>query len=366
MLMEIVRFLMVELVLIVIIMGTLFLVYGKDRPTKRFQLLIPVFLLLPMIFMIMGLQGGTSNLTVTIISTISGTSVVSISFILLVNRFIRPLHFKIETLERSAGEFIATSASLSETSRTLAEDTSMHAIALEETVSSLGQTEARTRLNASNAHRVNDLMTHEATPNFQKIMDHMGLMEKAMHESVGASEETAKVVKTIDEIAFKTNLLALNAAVEAARAGEAGSGFAVVADEVRNLAKQAADAARLTQDLIANSTTKIKEATSLFDQTTTAMNRNAVITGEVAELVGEITTSTSEQTEGIKQINHATNGMNEVIQRSAAAAHETAISADRLKEESEKINKLVEDLVKIVGKRKWGSITSGHVGYGIE
>jgi len=123
MLMEIIRFLIVELVLVVLIMGTLFLVYGKDRPTKRFQLLIPVFLLLPMIFMVMGLQGGTNNLTVTIISTISGAAIVSISFILLVNRFIRPLHFKIETLEQSATEFITASASLSETSRTLADDT---------------------------------------------------------------------------------------------------------------------------------------------------------------------------------------------------------------------------------------------------
>ena len=132
-----------------------------------------------------------------------------------------------------------------------------------------------TRQNADNARLANDMMMKEAAPNFHLIEERMGTMEKAMQASVSASEETAKVIKTIDEIAFQTNLLALNAAVEAARAGEAGAGFAVVADEVRSLAMRATEAAKNTQDLISNSTGRIKEATTIYGQVSEAMGKTA-------------------------------------------------------------------------------------------
>ncbi len=170
----------------------------------------------------------------------------------------RPISRVIDGLNEGAEQVTAAASQVATSSQHLADGSSNQASAIEETSSSLEEMSSMTRQNADNAQLANDMMMKEAAPNFQLISERMGTMEKAMQASVGASEETAKVIKTIDEIAFQTNLLALNAAVEAARAGEAGAGFAVVADEVRNLAMRATEAAKNTQDLITNSTGRIK------------------------------------------------------------------------------------------------------------
>ena len=206
-----------------------------------------------------------------------------------------------------------------------------------------------TRQNANNAQLANDMMLKEAATNFQMIGERMEIMEKAMQASVSASEETAKVIKTIDEIAFQTNLLALNAAVEAARAGEAGAGFAVVADEVRNLAMRATEAAKDTQDLIGNSTDRIKEATSLYGQVYEAMAKNSDIAKKVTELSGEIAAASREQSQGITQINAAVVEMDKVVQQSAANAEETASAAEEMNAQAEQIRHVAEKLLEVVG-----------------
>ncbi|MDA8127029.1 MAG: methyl-accepting chemotaxis protein [Deltaproteobacteria bacterium] len=348
---EIGRFFLAEVVMVFVVMATLALIYGKDRPTKRLQFLIPIFLLLPMIFFVMGKMGGTANLPVLLIGLLLGAAVVVFCYILLASRFIQPLDGKIGTLEVSADQFMGMAVRLSETSRTLADDTSAQAAALEQTVASLQESASQIRANAENAVLADHLMENEAASNFGTIMERMGLMEKAMAGSVSASEETAKVVKTIDEISFQTNLLALNAAVEAARAGEAGAGFAVVAQEVRNLAMRAAEAAKVTQALIGNSSERIREATTLFQQTAEAMTINGEITRKAAALVKGINVAFQELSREIDLINRAAADMNGIIQRTADAAGGTASSSEELHAGIEEIRRLIADLMIIAGNK---------------
>jgi methyl-accepting chemotaxis protein len=145
-----------------------------------------------------------------------------------------------------------------------------------------------------------------------------------MKEITAASEQTQKIVKTIDEISFQTNLLALNAAVEAARAGEAGAGFAVVADEVRNLALRAAEAARNSSAMMEDIVAKVKNGENLVTITYNAFRQVTESSKQVVGLMGEIAKATEEQSQGIGQVNRAVLEMNQVTQENAAGAQELA------------------------------------------
>jgi methyl-accepting chemotaxis protein len=268
----------------------------------------------------------------------------------------RPINRAIEGLNDGADQVSSAASQVATSSQHLADGSSNQASAIEETSSSLEEMSSMTHQNADNAQLANDMMMKEAAPNFQLISERMGNMEKAMQASVAASEETAKVVKTIDEIAFQTNLLALNAAVEAARAGEAGAGFAVVADEVRNLAMRATEAAKNTQDLIGNSTGRIKEATSLYGQVSEAMGKNGEIAKKVTGLIGEIAAASREQAQGISQINSAVVEMDKVAQQTAASAEESASAAEEMNAQSEQMKSYVQDLVRLVNGAVEGDV----------
>jgi len=261
----------------------------------------------------------------------------------------RPIARVIEGLGDGADQVTAAASQVAASSQQLADGSSNQASAIEETSSSLEEMSSMTRQNADNAQLANDMMMKEAAPNFQLIEERMGTMATAMHASVSASEETAKVIKTIDEIAFQTNLLALNAAVEAARAGEAGAGFAVVADEVRNLAMRSTEAAKNTQDLISNSTSRIKEATTIYGQVSEAMGKNGEIAKKVSELVGEIAAASREQAQGISQVNTAVAEMDKVAQQTAASAEESASAAEEMNAQAEQMKSYIGDLVTLIG-----------------
>jgi len=163
-----------------------------------------------------------------------------------------------------------------------------------------------------------------------------------------ASEETQKIVKTIDEIAFQTNLLALNAAVEAARAGEAGAGFAVVADEVRNLAMRAADAAKNTSGMIEGTVKKIKDGSDLVTTTNEAFTEVATSASKVGELVGEIAAASNEQAQGIEQVNRAVAEMDKVTQQNAANAEESAGASEEMRGQAEQMKDVIAELLVLV------------------
>jgi methyl-accepting chemotaxis protein len=169
-----------------------------------------------------------------------------------------------------------------------------------------------------------------------------------MGDITKASEETQKIIKTIDEIAFQTNLLALNAAVEAARAGEAGAGFAVVADEVRNLALRSAEAAKNTAMLIEGTVKRVRGGSELVETSTNEFNTVAQSISGLGELIGEITTASVEQAQGIEQINKAVAEMDKVVQQNAASAEESAAASREMNAEADHLKRFVGDLVTLV------------------
>ena len=218
-----------------------------------------------------------------------------------------------------------------------------------------------TRQNADNAGQA-DAVMQETNVIITKASSSMNQLTASMQEITHTSEETQKIVKTIDEIAFQTNLLALNAAVEAARAGEAGAGFAVVADEVRNLAIRAADAARNTSDLIEGSVLRIKEGSELVKTSNIAFNEVADSTSRVAELISEIAAASKEQAQGIEQVNNAVSDMDKITQQNAAGSEESASAAEEMSAQSEMMKGIIGELVAVIdgsSNRSAGSPASG-------
>ena len=202
--------------------------------------------------------------------------------------------------------------------------------------------------NADNAGQAKSMM-HEAKTVVEKANLQMTELIAAIGEITRSSEETGKIIKTIDEIAFQTNLLALNAAVEAARAGEAGAGFAVVADEVRNLAMRSAAAAKNTSDLIEKTIKAVHNGNQLTTATQEAFKANAEISGKVNQLVDEIATASEEQAHGVNQINTAVAEMDKVTQQTAANAEESASASEELNAQAMQMRGFVEELMGVVG-----------------
>ena len=262
-------------------------------------------------------------------------------------------------LNDASEQVAAASSQVASASQQLAEGASEQASALEETSSSLEEMSSMTKQNADNAAQAKALMG-EAKRIVEKVDVQMKHMVTAIQDVTKSSEETGKIIKTIDEIAFQTNLLALNAAVEAARAGEAGAGFAVVADEVRNLAMRAADAAKNTSSLIENTITTVKNSRDLTQQTQEAFKENMEISTKVGHLVDEIAAASSEQAQGIGQIGKAVAEMDKVVQQTAANAEESASAAEEMNAQAVQMKQYVENLTGIVEGE--GNHLAGHSG----
>lgn len=250
-------------------------------------------------------------------------------------------------LREGANQVAAAAGQVSSASQSLAEGSSRQASALEETSASMEEMSSMTLKNAENAGLANSLMK-EANGIVSQANESMGELTISMIDISKASEETSKIIKTIDEIAFQTNLLALNAAVEAARAGEAGAGFAVVADEVRNLAMRAAGAAKETAQLIEDTVKKVEKGSQIVSETSQAFDKIARSTGKVGGLVSEIAEASREQSEGIGQVNKAIMEMDHVVQQNAADAEESASASEEMNAQAGQLRDYVGELMIMV------------------
>jgi len=242
----------------------------------------------------------------------------------------------------------AASGQVSASSQSLAEGASEQAASLEETSSSLEEMASMTKRNAENAQKANDL-AKQARSAADKGVGDMTAMNTAMQAIKTSGDDIAKIIKTIDEIAFQTNILALNAAVEAARAGEAGMGFAVVADEVRNLAQRSAQAAKETAGKIEGAINNTAQGVQISTKVTEALNEIVTKARQLDELVAEVAGASREQTQGISQVNTAVGQMDKVTQSNAASAEECAAAAEELNAQAETMKQSVAELLQLVG-----------------
>ena len=225
-------------------------------------------------------------------------------------------------------------------SQALAQGASEQASSLEEVGASLQEMASMTRQNAGNSQEARGL-TETSRTGVQRGLESMQRLSEAMEKIKASSDATARIVKTIDEIAFQTNLLALNAAVEAARAGDAGKGFAVVAEEVRNLAMRSAEAAKSTAELIDESVHNAESGVALNQTVLGQLQEITGQTNQVGEVMGEIATASEQQSSGIEQITSAVEQMNQLTQQNAANSEESASAAEELSGQAEELRGLV-------------------------
>ncbi len=284
--------------------------------------------------------------------------------VLIASSITKPLRRIINDLNGATNQLHTATLEISSSSESLAEAASEQAAGIEETSASLNEMAARTQANTENVHVTEKLM-QSTNDVVNRANSSIGELKISMQKVTKASEDTAKIIKTIDQIAFQTNLLALNAAVEAARAGESGAGFAVVADEVRNLATRAAEAAKNTGDLIEDTVTKINAGTSLVDTTNEAFSEVTESSYKISGLIEDISIATREQSEGIRQSSSAIDQMDQITQQNAAHAEETASASNMMKEESVRLEHIVSDLVSMIGSQGIESSKSQYASHSI-
>ena len=306
------------------------------------------------------MTGSGSNLTIFMIVGMLAAAVSIVQGVLMSRSISSSIHQVIARLRSGANQVGLASTQVSGSSQQMAEGATEQASSLEEIGASLEEMAAMTRQNADNSAQVDTLVGKESADILQRMSDRMGQMGSNLDETVVASEQTAKIIKTIDEIAFQTNLLALNAAVEAARAGEAGKGFAVVAEEVRSLAQRSAEAAKDTQALISDSTSKITTTREIFGQVSAALNENGEISKQIGTLVAEVAAASNEQAQGIDQVAQAVSQIDALTQSNAAHAEESASASQDLSSQAIALEGLVGDLIAVVSSGSSAGSGLGH------
>ena len=285
-----------------------------------------------------------SSIGVTALGTLVGASLTWFVGI----RLSRTLKEVVHTLSVNAGETSSAAGQISNSSQQLAQGASTQAASLEEISASLEEVSSMVRLNADHTNKARALAQQT-----RQAADHgsgeMRNMTEAVNAIATASANISAIIKTIDQIAFQTNILALNAAVEAARAGEAGAGFSVVAEEVRALAQRCAAAAKETAEKIEDSLVKSRHGVELSARVAASLEQINTRAREVDSVVQEIATASQQQSQGISSISSAVTNMDKVTQSNAATAEESAAAAQELSAQTHCLHDAINQLNLLVG-----------------
>jgi methyl-accepting chemotaxis protein len=243
-------------------------------------------------------------------------------------------------VSQSVHQVSRASGQIADGAKKIADGANLQASSIEQISSSLEEMSSMVAQNADNAEQARGLarMAQNAA---EKGSGAMTRMVEAIGRIKTSSDQTSKIIKTIDEIAFQTNLLALNAAVEAARAGDAGKGFAVVAEEVRNLAQRSAEAARNTADMIEESVRNAEGGVRISDEVSVVLSEILDSNTKVNNLITEIAAASKEQSDGVRQINEAVVTMDRVTQENAANSEQSASAAQHLNEQVRSLRSMI-------------------------
>ncbi len=289
----------------------------------------------------------TAQLLVVLVVAIA--ALLSVIGVWIVRRINGSLRGVSQELREGAQLVVDASSQMSISAQSMSQGAAQQAASLEETSASMEEMAGMTRRNADNSHQAAVVMADAA-----KVVENANAvladMVSSMNSIKDSSNRVSKIIKTIDEIAFQTNILALNAAVEAARAGEAGMGFAVVADEVRSLAQRSAQAAKDTAVLIEEAITSSNEGSGKVEQVADAF---AAITSNVVaikSLVDDVSAASKQQALGIEQVTQAICQMERVTQTSAATAEESAAACEQLNAQADITMSVVQRLEVMVGR----------------
>ncbi len=292
-----------------------------------------------------GIKTQASFILLAIIA--GGVAIFMTTSFFVVNSTVRPVSSVVDGLKNASTMVSQASAQVSASSQTVASGASEQSSSIEQISSSLEEMASMTRQNADNATQANS-MVQQASNTADQGAQAMKKMTTAIKKIKNSADETAKIIKTIDEIAFQTNLLALNAAVEAARAGEAGAGFAVVAEEVRNLAQRSAAAAKDTSVLIEESQGNSEHGVTVSGEVDDYLSQIVEQVGKVNVLISEVNTATVEQSQGIEQINNEIVQLDAVTKANSANAEESASAGLQLSTQANNLEEMVNALTAVV------------------
>ncbi|HET7538019.1 MAG TPA: methyl-accepting chemotaxis protein [Candidatus Didemnitutus sp.] len=296
----------------------------------------------------------TTNITIMVVAASGAAFVVgAVVGLLVIQNTSRLLGHLAENLGAGADQTAAAAGEVSAASQKLAGGATTQAASLEETSATIEEISSMTKRNSESANSAKAL-AGETRQAAERGADEISEMQTAMNEIKASSADIAKIVKTIDEIAFQTNILALNAAVEAARAGEAGAGFAVVAEEVRSLAQRSATSAKETSVRIEESVARSERGVQISQRVSQGFTAILDKARQVDVLVGEIATASHDQRHGIEQVTSAIAQMDQVTQENAGTAEESAAAAEELSGQAQNMRQTVVQLQDLVGGAMMG------------